>query len=77
MGCRVGMSMNPEERINEWKRDEGHTRSRVIKRNLTYDEALQLESVVAREYGCVRHPGGERRRGRVWSVYRVWGGIVR
>lgn len=76
MGCRVGMSMNPEERIDYWKQREGHIAGRVIRGNLTYDEAQQLEADEARKHGCVRQAGGERQPGRVWSVYHVWGGTV-
>lgn len=77
MGCRVGMSTTPEERINDWKREEGHTHGEILARGLTYEEAQRREEVEARNRGCTRHPGGGRQPGPVWSVYHVWGGTVR
>lgn len=74
MGCRVGMSTDPEERIRYWKRVEGHTSGRVISKGLTYREAQTKEEEAARSGGCVHAAGGEHKAGRVWSVYKVSGG---
>ena len=76
MGCRVGMSTDPYERIDYWKRMEFHTGGEVIARYLTYDEAQDRENKEAYERGCVSSAGGPRKAGRVWSVYHVWGGVV-
>lgn len=40
MGCRVGMSGEPEERIKYWKRMEGHTGGEVLAVGLTYDQSV-------------------------------------
>lgn len=74
MGCRVGMSTDPQERINYWKRVEGHTHSEILARKLTYVEASSREKTEASRRGCVSHGGGDRVPGRVYSVYHVWGG---
>ena len=39
MACRVGMSTNPQERIQHWKDKEGHTHSKILARRLTYAAA--------------------------------------
>ena len=74
MGCRVGMSSNPQERIDYWKEEEGHTYGKILASELTYDEAQHREKEEAVNKGCVSSPGGPRIRGRVWSVYYVSGG---
>lgn len=76
MGCRVGMSTDPETRIEHWKREEGHTHGKVLASHLTYDEAQDREKVEALRRNCVSSPGGAKVGGRVWSVYHVWGGAV-
>lgn len=76
MGCRVGMSTTPEERIDYWKRREGHTHGKTLVRRLTYEKAQELEAEEAEKHGCFHKEGGEYQSGPVWSVYRVWGGTV-
>lgn len=77
MACRVGMSTDPNERIDYWKRTEGHLAGRVLATGLTYDDALEVERREARRLGCVQAAGGAREGGRVWAVYHVWGAKVR
>ena len=74
MACRVGMSTDPEERIQYWKKKEGHTNGKILHSELTYDKAQELERSEAQAKGCRQGLGGERVPGRVWSVYHVWGG---
>ena len=74
MSCRVGMSTAPGERIEHWRREEGHTDGEVLASSLCYDEAQALEKKVAKELKCEAAPGGPRIEGRVWSVYCVCGG---
>ena len=76
MGCRVGMSTDPQGRIKHWKDEEGHTRSAILASKLTYEAATKRERKEAAERGCYNKPGGQYKAGRVWSVYHVWGGIV-
>ena len=73
MACRVGMSTNPQERIDHWKREEGCTSGRVIASGLTYDEAAARERQEAARGGCRQSGGGPRIEGRNWSVYRMEG----
>ena len=73
MACRVGMSTDPEERIAYWKREEKCNFGKVLKRNLTYDEATKLEREEAKAKGCRQSDGGPRVSGRVWSVYYLSG----
>ena len=77
MACRVGMSTNPQERIDYWKRAEGHTWGQILASGLTYAEAQNREAQEARNRGCYQAPGGAYVAGPVWSVYHVSGGIVR
>ena len=74
MACRVGMSTNPQGRIQYWKDKEGHTRSEILASNLTYEKAQARENSEAKARGCRSSPGGADVPGRVWSVYHVWGG---
>lgn len=79
MGCRVGTSKTPRERIEYWKRREGHTEGRVLATNLTFAEAQDREESEAKARYCYfQHggaPGADRYR-RVWSVYLVSGGVT-
>ena len=74
MACRVGMSTNPQERIDYWKRVEGHTGSEILASRLTYDQAQAREKREAEDRRCKYQPGGERNGLSNWSVYHVWGG---
>ena len=77
MACRIGITTNPQPRIDYWKRQEGHTRSRILAKNLTYDAAQARETREAAKRGCRSAPGGDpgsNRNRRVWSVYHVRGG---
>lgn len=71
MACRVGMTTDPGERKAYWEARHPTLRNwRIVKSRLTYDEALELEKTTAERGGCEYSPGGQRKRGRVWSVYR-------
>ena len=74
MACRVGISTDPDERIDHWKQVEGHTHSEVLYQGLTYEEATYIEKIEADKRECGSSPGGERVGGEVWSIYHVWGG---
>ena len=68
------MSTNPQKRIDDWKKEEGHTDGKILASGLTYEEALKREKEEAEERNCRQSGGGERVAGNVWSVYHVWGG---
>ena len=72
--CRVGMSAKPYERIEYWKKEEGHKGGMVLRSGLTYDQAKDIEAEEAKKRDCCSHPGGEYKPDRIWSVYVVWGG---
>ena len=74
MVCRVGMSTDPQSRINYWKNKEGHTHSKILAQGLTYNQAQARESSEANARGCRHSGGGQHVSGSVWSVYHVWGG---
>lgn len=74
MVCRVGMSTNPDGRIAYWREKEGHTHGKILRRNLTCKQALNMEKSVAKRLGCKSGPGGRPVPGRVWSVYQLSGG---
>ena len=73
---RVGMSTDPYERIEYWKRVEGHTTGTVLSSGLTYYEVQAEETRVADRDGCASSPGGAYKAGPVWSVYKVSGGAT-
>lgn len=74
MACRVGMSTDPQERIDYWKREEGHTHSEILANGLSYSAAQRREREEAERLRCRHHPGGVDNQRRNWSVYHVWGG---
>lgn len=74
MGCRVGMSTTPLERINYWKDKEGHTGGEILASALTYKQATAREKSEAEQRGCYYQPGGVDNGLSNWSVYHVWGG---
>ena len=74
MSCRVGMSTDPDARIQYWKDKEGHTHATILASGLTYSQALAREREEAEAKGCEYHGGGQPVTGKVWSVYHVWGG---
>ena len=74
MACRIGMSTDPQERIDYWKRVEGHTHSQILASGLTYEQAQAREKSEAESRGCRYHGGGQFVEGSVWSIYHVWSG---
>ena len=74
MGCRVGMSTDPQGRIAHWMEKEGHTHGKILHENLTYSRATAREKEEAEKRNCVYHPGGVDNGRPNWSVYHVWGG---
>ena len=76
MGCRVGMSTTPRERIEYWMKKEGHKSGAILVSDLSYDEAQKRESEEATKRGCYSKPGGERNGKCNWSVYHLWGGTT-
>ena len=76
MACRVGMSTNPYERIEHWKRVEGHTNGAVLATNLTHAQAQAREHTEAAARGCYSAPGGPNNGRNDWAVYVVSGGTI-
>ena len=76
MACRIGMAKqdNVQERIDHWKNKEGHTHSKILHENKSYDRATELEKEEAEDRGCRYYGGGRRDNDYDWSVYHVWGG---
>ena len=73
MACRIGISTTPHDRIDHWKREEGHTRSEILATGLSFSAAQKRETEEAAARGCTSHPGGVDNGRSNWSVYRVWG----
>ena len=70
------MGTDPWERINHWKRTEGHIWGEVLESGLTYHQAQAREASEAAQRGCYCQPGGQYVPGQVWSVYHVSGGRI-
>lgn len=69
MACYVGMTQNPQQREEEHRREHPNLSGfRVLTPCLTYDQAIEAERRLAREYGCTQHAGGPRAPG-CWYVY--------
>ncbi len=66
------MSTTPYERIEYWKKKEGHTHSKILAQRLTHSEAQRREKIEAEKRGCRYHGGGPYIPGNVWYVYLVW-----
>lgn len=74
VACRIGISTEPQSRIDYWKRQEGHTHSRILARNPTYNAAQARESREAAKRRCRSAPGGDpgsNRKRRVWSTHTL------
>ena len=76
MACQVGMSTDPDGRIDYWKKTEGHTHSKILASGLTFHGTLKREKKEAQERGCTYHPGGSDNGRSNWSVYYVSGGTI-
>ena len=65
------MASKPEERRAHWKREHPDLKNwKTIASNLTYSEALKRETTHAAKNGYEAHPGGRKKPGRVYSVYK-------
>ena len=77
MGTRVGMDTDPHARIQYWMLTEGYTQGRVLASGLTSDAAHALASQTAEKHGFHYRSASRSVAGEVWSVYMVWGGVIR
>ncbi len=67
------MATDPDERIQHWAQVEGYNKYSILGRDLTYEEAQEMERLKKIEYDCEEgSPGGGYVPGRVWSVYIVY-----
>ncbi len=69
MGCRIGMSTDPEERKRYWESQyEGFADWEILAEGLSKDAAQEKETELAAQRGCESSPGGEG-PDEGWSVY--------
>ncbi len=71
MACRIGITTDLEERKKYWEsKTEGFSDWKVLKWNLTKEEAQAKETELANKYGCVASPGGpDPATPKAWHVY--------
>ena len=70
MPCRVGITMDPDRRKEEWKLRCPSLRNwKIESMHRTRDAAQAEESRIARQRGCVSHPGGAGTENATWYVY--------
>ncbi len=71
MACIIGMTTDPERRKQEWKRKHPGLRNwRILKRNLSKEQAQEEELKLARQFGCDSDPGGRKsEKGALYAVY--------
>lgn len=66
---RAGMTSNLKERKAYWKKRHPHLKNwKVVENSLTYQEAQTIENQYKKK-GYTAHPGGRKKKGRVYSVY--------
>ena len=69
MPCRIGITTNPAARKKQWEsKCVGFSNWRLLGGPLDRKTAQEKESALARQYGCVAHPGGEGPN-HGWYVY--------
>lgn len=73
MGCRVGITTDPEARKEDWERDcPGFSNWRIIAEGLSRFEAQKKEDEYAKKHDCAASGGGRdpENNQNNWSVYR-------
>lgn len=72
MGCRVGISTNPEARKAFWKTQYKNFRDwQIVSNGLTREQAQTMETDLANKYACEAWHGGNEPNNPnlTWSVY--------
>ena len=70
MKKRVGITHDPEERKKYWKREYPSLWNwEIVSSGLTYEEAQRIEKDYIDNKGYEGGLGGERKSGRIYSVY--------
>lgn len=70
MACRVGITRDPARRKQEWGKKHTVRNWKILERGLTYKQAQEKETRLAKKLSCVSHPGGAKDNSRSWCVYR-------
>lgn len=75
MGCRVGITTDPESRKEDWERDcPGLKNWRIIAEGLSRSAAQKKEDEYEEEHDCEAYRGGRNPEPENdqnnWSVYR-------
>lgn len=69
MACRIGITMNPNRRQQEWLNRYPNMRNWVCRGPYTKSEAQAIENSEAIRLGCKAHPGGAGPEYGAWYVY--------
>ncbi len=70
MGCRIGITTDPQERRREWQSRYPSLRNWLILGTHFYRASAQLqEDRHAGRFGCEAHPGGRGAEIAKWYVY--------
>ncbi len=70
MPCRIGITTDPDRRLQEWRRKHpGLRRWRILGRYGSKSEAQAQETLLARRHGCEAWPGGVGPETATWYVY--------
>ena len=70
MACRVGITMDPERRMSEWRLSHPNLFNwRILQTHSTKSAAQAAENEFASQYGCIAHPGGDGPEYAIWYVY--------
>lgn len=71
MGCRVGITTDPDRRKREHEGDYPSLRNwKILKEFNNKSAAQKYENEYAAHHGCDAHPGGAGEENDNWSVYR-------
>jgi hypothetical protein len=75
MGCRVGITTDPERRQSEWETVYKNLRQwQILGTYAKREDAQALETKTAEEHGCEASPGGNEpdNPNVQWSVYHFY-----
>jgi len=75
MGCRIGITTNPEQRKKDWQEDYKYRKFRswkIIQTFRSKTAAQKWENEEKESSGCVAHAGGSGSEIATWSGYKFF-----
>lgn len=70
MACRIGITTRPNGRRKDWETVYPDlTNWQILETHSTKSDAQAAENRLAKQLGCVAHPGGDGSEDDTWYVY--------